>query len=88
LLTILATKGLFLATWQLSDWTALRPIATDSSRLSFFIWRGGVLWRDTLYRLSELRGSGGEMSSEGRMEASMGKRSILVVEVLLAFWLN
>ena len=39
---ILETERLLLATWQLSDWTALRPIATDTEVMRYIT--GGIPW--------------------------------------------
>jgi len=40
----LETERLRLSTWQLSDWTALRPIATDVEVMRYIT--GGVPWTD------------------------------------------
>jgi RimJ/RimL family protein N-acetyltransferase len=41
---ILETDRLILDTWQASDWTALRPIATDPEVMRYIT--GGVRWSD------------------------------------------
>ena len=41
---ILETERLVLSTWQSSDWTALRPIATDVEVMRYIT--GGVPWTD------------------------------------------
>lgn len=41
---ILETERLVLNTWQFSDWTALRPIATDVEVMRYI--NGGVPWAD------------------------------------------
>src|SRR5262249_11537072 len=41
---ILETERLVLDTWQISDWTALRPIATDVEVMRYIT--GGVPWTD------------------------------------------
>jgi ribosomal-protein-alanine N-acetyltransferase len=41
---ILETERLVLATWQLSDWIALRPIATDVEVMRYIT--GGIPWTD------------------------------------------
>ncbi len=41
---ILETDRLILSTWQSSDWTALRPIATDVEVMRYIT--GGVPWTD------------------------------------------
>ena len=46
---ILETERLFLATWQLSDWTALRPIATDVEVMRYIT--GGCQWTDERIQL-------------------------------------
>lgn len=42
---VLETERLILDTWQTSDWTAFRPIATDVEVMRFIT--GGVPWSDT-----------------------------------------
>lgn len=46
--TILETERLRLETWSSSDWTALRPIATDVRVMRYIT--GGVPWTDELIR--------------------------------------
>jgi RimJ/RimL family protein N-acetyltransferase len=46
---ILETDRLVLAAWQLSDWIALRPIATDVEVMRYIT--GGVPWTDERIRL-------------------------------------
>ena len=41
---ILETERLVLDTWQISDWTALRPIAIDNEVMRYIT--GGVSWSD------------------------------------------
>ena len=41
---ILETDRLFFDTWKLTDWTALRPIATDVEVMRYIT--GGVPWTD------------------------------------------
>jgi len=41
---IVETERLVLTTWQVSDWTALRPIATDVEVMRYIT--GGVPWTD------------------------------------------
>jgi RimJ/RimL family protein N-acetyltransferase len=41
---ILETERLVLDTWQISDWIALRPIATDVEVMRYIT--GGVPWTD------------------------------------------
>ncbi|HEV2690903.1 MAG TPA: GNAT family N-acetyltransferase [Bryobacteraceae bacterium] len=41
---ILETERLILDTWQLSDWTSLRPIATDCEVMRYIT--GGIPWTD------------------------------------------
>jgi RimJ/RimL family protein N-acetyltransferase len=45
---ILETERLFLDRWQVSDWTALRPIATDPEVMRYIT--GGVPWSDDRIR--------------------------------------
>ncbi|SRR6266705_2815957 len=46
---ILETDRLVLSTWQSSDWTALRPIATDVEVMRYIT--GGVPWNDERIQL-------------------------------------
>ena len=41
---ILETERLVLDRWQISDWTELRPIATDAEVMRYIT--GGVPWAD------------------------------------------
>jgi len=45
---IFETERLVLDTWQISDWTALRPIATDAEVMRHIT--GGVAWTDEQIR--------------------------------------
>ena len=45
---ILETQRLILDTWQTSDWTAFRPIATDPDVMRYIT--GGVPWTDDQIR--------------------------------------
>ena len=46
---ILETDRLVLSTWQFSDWTAFRPIATDAEVMRYIT--GGVPWTDDRIQL-------------------------------------